>query len=242
MPSLPVTAEARGAVRAFRAEVRRSAARFTGAGFEAGVPDSRLYANRGSTVGRNRALARLIRRYGPPSLVLPRAVAWAYLRPIGPVIVKPTDAGQAQPAVAVSYLTAGRLKDRATLESGVWTVEVPDHALHRLAQRARGVDLATALFEAHERILRSRFDRWPEGDLLVTAGPGAFVGQLVPGRDVASGELIIYFRPRTWLHEDQLAPGQVPIETDETIADGFLPISLRQLHRREGCLEVRRIA
>lgn len=243
MAALPVTAEARGAVRAFKAAIERAARRFAAAGFDAGVADSRLYAERGSAVGRNRALARLVQRYGEPNLRFSRAAAWACLTPVEPVIVRPQDAGQAQPAVAVSYLAAGRLKDRAvTLESGLWTIEAPDHALHRLAQRARGIDLGAVLMEAHERVLRLKLDGWPIGDVLVAAGPGAFVGQLVAGQDVKTGALVVYYRPRTWLHADQLGPGQEPFETGESVLDPFLPVPLRRLERVGRFLESRRVA
>jgi hypothetical protein len=243
MPPLPVTAEARGAVRAFKTAVKESSRWFEGALFDAGVADANLYARRGSPVGRARALKRLVERYGRPSLTLPRAVAWTYLKTVGNVILRPSDAGQAQPAVAVSYLAAGRMIENGVyLESGLWTLEVPDHALHRLAQRARGVDLGAVLREAHEQVLRLRLNGWPTGDLLVAAGQGAFVGQLVAGEDVKTGALVVYFRPRTWLHEDQLAPGQDLAPVGESVADEFLPLPLRQLRQVGKHLEIRRIA
>lgn len=232
-----IDAEARGAVRVFKAGLARAAARFN-QNFDArgATRDAERLAHAGA-VGGARALARLTARFGPPDRILDRHAIWSMLKPRDAVVVVPRDVGQTQNAVVVDYIVAGHTGNGAYLRTGLWTLEVPDHALGRLSQRARGVDLDDAIRQAHRELLAAGFERLPSpyDDLLVRAGPGAFVGQLVYGHDVKTGDVSIYFRPRTWLHEDMIGEEQVPIApgTPPLGESLMLPVPLRDL-RIEG--------
>lgn len=239
-PADPISAEARGAVRVFKAMLAREARAFETA-FRSRVIErnAERYARCGP-VGRSRAMSKMrsilgrLEHYDNPWLV------WAYLYPRDAVIVKPGDPGQAQDAVVVNYAAIGRNH----FHVGLWTLEVPDHALRRLAQRARGVNLRAAVLQAHRELLGAGLDHAPNGDLLVRAGPGAFVGQVIYAADEsAHGALMAYYRPRTWLHEDMLTEGQEAIGP----ADGgrplgnwlLLPMPMRTIEMRGSKLEVR---
>lgn len=201
MTPLPISAEARGAVRTFKANLRRADARFQ-AKFESLDANraAERYTNCGA-MGRARALRRLRALFGPADSYVEHTPIWAHLRPREAVIVTKQDPGQAQDAVVLEYITVAS----GALESGLWTLEVPDHALARAAQRCRGMNLRNVMIDAHRNLLTVRCDPLPQGDVLVRAGPGAFVGQMVYGRELRAREaIVIYFRPRTWLHEDQL--------------------------------------
>jgi len=231
MTPLPITAEARGVVRLFKARLRHYDLRFQ-ARFESieANREANRWANCG-TLGRQRALMKLRRRFGPTDRHLQDRPVWAHLRPRDAVIVHPQDAGQTQPAVVLEYLTVDK---NADMETGLWTLEVPDHALLRAAQRCRGIDLRAAIMEAHRELLAARCDPLPKRgeDVYVRAGPGAFVGQMIYGQEVKGG-LVVYFRPRTWLHEDQLNGDQRPLTSGgagEPWGTGpLLPFPLREI-------------
>ena len=240
MTTLPISAEARGAVRAFKAQLARADRRFA-ARFES-AEASREAARWAScnTKGRARALAKLIRWFGPVDRYVHDMPVWAHLRPRDAVIVIPNDPGQTQSAVVLEYMTVSGEGD---LETGLWTLEVPDHALIRAAQRSRGLDLRAAILDAHRHLSAIRCDPLPQGDVLVRAGPGCFVGQMIYGQEIKGG-IVVYYRPRTWLHEDQLGDGQDPLPTDgpgQPWADGpLLPFPHRRITVAGGYMNVHR--
>lgn len=240
MPDLPITAEARGAVRVFKANLRRADVRFQ-AKFESleASREAARWANCGS-LGRARALRNLRRLFGPQDCHVQDRPVWAHLRPRDAVILTPNDPGQAQDAVVVEYVT---ITGDGDLETGLWTLEVPDHALLRCAQRFREINLRDAILDAHRNLLAIRCDPLPTGDVLIGAGPGAFVGQMIYGQEVKGG-VVVYFRPRTWLHEDQIQDHRVWL-TDAgpgaPWADGPLtPFPLREITVEGSSLSVRK--
>lgn len=170
------------------------------------------WTHKRGSIGRMRA-ARILRRLVParPAGTLGESMLWTYLRADGSLIQNPRDPGQAQPAVTVNYLVL-RAGEFVT---GVWTLEVPDHALVRLIQRLPGVDLASMLFAGHAALLAAAAppDRLPRDNetLLVPTPSGAFAVNLIFGREQDTGDLRVYARARTWLHDDQLQTNQRPI-------------------------------
>jgi hypothetical protein len=95
--------------------------------------------------------------------------------------------------------------------TGLWTLEVSDHALLRLCQRDPGADLDAVLLEAHRAILRAPATKEigaKDEIYLMPAGSGVFLCQLHCATDRHSGDICIRFRARTWLHRDQLGDNQ----------------------------------
>jgi hypothetical protein len=195
--------------------------------------------HRGSDRGRQRAAVRLRTSF-------PAAFEWrqidkgllgAYLEAVkNPIIQTPSDPGQTQSSVFVSYLVLGT-KDVLTA-TGLWTFEVPDHALRRAFERDPYGDTGKKIYEAHKAILRISVDKLPSiGSvfLIPTSGPGVFVVEWIAGHLKRSGKPLVYARARTWLHNDQLFERQtrqiVPLASngESTILDSGLltPVILR---------------
>lgn len=242
MMLLPIPAEARGAVRVFKTKLRRADLRFQ-TKFES--LEAHRAANRWAncgTLGRARALRDLRRLFGPTDCHVAETPVWAHLRPREAVILTPGDPGQTQDAVVVEYVTIDKDGD---LETGLWTLEVPEHALLRAAQRFRGLDLRAAILDAHRNLLAVRQDPLPLGDVLVRAGPGAFVGQMVYGTEVKKMDLMVYFRPRTWLHEDQIQDHRIWLtDTGDGapwVTGPLAPYPLRSLRIEGGALVSRKV-
>lgn len=236
-----IPAEARGAVRTFKTSLRRADARFQ-AHFESreASREAARYSECGA-LGRLRALRKLQRRFGVQDRTVDDAPVWAHLRPREAAIVNPRDLGQTQDAVVIEYVT---VTPRGDLETGLWTLEVPEHALLRAAQRSRGADLRAFILDAHRNLLAVRRESLPTGDVLVRAGPGAFVGQMIYGKELKVDGVVVYFRPRTWLHIDQLGESQVSLSPDGTSepwgSGPLLPFPLRSITVAGGYLSVRR--
>lgn len=169
-------------------------------------------------VGRDRGIKK-IRRLLPAarlSMLGPNYSVWAFLAPCEPILQNAEDEGEKQPAVSVNFLFGGKVADHFVIRVGQWSLEIPDHALHRLVQRWPNCDLAKTLWEAHRNVLSAKAIRpLPEYEqqFNLPAGDGVFAGQFVFGRDkqeegmlthVPGQDFLFYFRARTWLHQDQL--------------------------------------
>lgn len=200
-------AEARGKLRAFR---RSLTGERTTAALDRLPPDQVARLALASAKGAARAAAALRRRlpgirWAAPG---PGYLRGAYLAATGPIIVEPRDVGQTQNSVIVRYAIVGKVADLFGSASGLWTLEVPEHALLRLAQRDRSADLATVVWAAHDNLLASTGDTTAD-ELLLPAGNGAFVLEFINGLDESTaGAPLVYARVRTWLHVDQLLPNQ----------------------------------
>lgn len=132
-----------------------------------------------------------------------------------PIILEPRDPGQTQTGVVVCYLLiATDAADRShNYWHGLWSLEVPDHALGRIAQRDRSADLGEVLFAAHKEALAVALDQisLDHGKEFYISTPpnGVFLCQFIIGPDVATyPNLNAYIRPRTWLALDQLREEQ----------------------------------
>lgn len=214
-----IGAEERGRLRAFKREVSSRAARLD-AMFTVRPPEIERAAfaftsKRG--VGRVRALAALKRMIPAHyEAVWGDAVIWSSLAVGNAIIQNPMDLGQAQPSVTVGYVVL--LGDRGRsiqFDSGLWTLEIPDHALVRLFQRRRTANPGDTIWAAHTAIMAaaapSERAPGPGETLLVPTPGGAFAVNLVIGRDATTDDPLVYFRARTWLSDDMLGEGQVPL-------------------------------
>jgi hypothetical protein len=133
MPSVPT--EARAAVRRFKAELTCSATKLEEQVFDS-APFRRAlegFTYKRTEVGRQRAV-KAIRKMAPGlrlESVGRQLSVWSYLKTSGPVIATPKDPGQDQPGVTLNYFVGGADPDQHHLiaASGLWTLEIPDHAL-----------------------------------------------------------------------------------------------------------------
>jgi hypothetical protein len=182
------------------------------------------FLKRSSREGRRRAFRKLARAFGPGVTLeglrldgdYPMAV-WSILKPRESVAGgAPADSGLAQDCVTVNFLLAGRLPSRVGPgipgpaifghAEGLWSLEVPDHALGRAIERSGHLPDAV-IAEAHHNVLRLRQDQLqPTGmtvlpvtssggfrmtlgsQFLVRAGGGGFICELALGPDVSIDE------------------------------------------------------
>jgi hypothetical protein len=224
-------AEANGRLRLLRADVaaRAEQTRRTLVGRMLD-PDVEAMVRRGSERGRQRAAARLRRslpavfewRWIPGQVITGTGIPTnTYITGTGcllgayldaardPIIQDPSDVGQTQRSIVVAYLVLGTARQLSA--TGLWTLEVPDHALRRALERDRGADAAVKVRESHAALLGVSVAGAPPLGvefLIPTSGPGVFTAEWIPGRLRSTGAEMVYARARTWLHEDQLSEDQ----------------------------------
>jgi hypothetical protein len=246
-PSLPVSAEARGLIRQFKRELAEEDHLWEAIWTSKATFEQAERWTCSGRVGRDRARLQLERRFGR-ALPLPHNhLVWSHLRPRAAVIQHHEDRdrlpGEAQDAVVVDFLLAGGAD---VLQAGLWTLEVPDHALHRLVQRCPGIDLRLALLEAHYNFLLAGPEvLQPNVQHRLPAGPGVFLGDVIYGKEMGNHAYqVIYFRPRTAFHRDMLDAEDlnrlVTCGEDRSVISGpLLPGPLRDLDTSGGRLNVR---
>lgn len=177
---------------------------------------------RGSTSTRSRAYRKLCELFGPgvysEGVTLQRnksLAVWSYLKPRGSVVVNPHEdappevaASLAQDCVTVNYIVAGTKK--VWLGDGLWTLEVPDHALGRAVERSGYLQPETLIRDAHQNLLSMPVAR--ANDIhYIKAGPGCFAGKLVATTKEQTYSSSIHVRVMTWLSDDMMGDDQVPI-------------------------------
>jgi len=250
-PINPIDAATRGRLRQFKAELATRYARLDRLIDTHGMDaDMHAFANRSSATGRGRAFERVRRALATTGATLegvrltgkwPLAV-WSILKPRD-AVVRSDDPSDAQNCVTVNYILVGRFPNRlGNFAEGIWTLELPDHALGRLIQRQTEADPVADIRAAHHAAFRLRQndvapDGWFKRDFhfLLPAGPGAFVCFVVKGYYKSpNDDLSVHIRARTWLHTDQLRDDQTPVLDDgapgERLGDGWLlPEYLRSI-------------
>lgn len=256
-PAVYANAEVRGKLREWKRDLARQYRIFERAYANEGRLRSVVddFVRRTSIAGRRRAFDKLRKMIGPAPVLEgvrfdgghPLAV-WSLLKPRDCVAVDaPIETGLCQNCVAVNYLLAGIIPARDDrlmhgVSEGLWTLEVPDHALGRAIERNGNRLPGDMIREAHHNLLRLRQDR-VEGQLilnarrqfLVRAGAGGFVCELRLGPDVtANNELRVLAFAHTWLGADQIHADQVLLADDgepgHRLGDGpLLPLPLVRL-------------
>jgi hypothetical protein len=173
---------------------------------------------------------------------------WAVIKPRHAVLVEPGDPALEQNCVTVDYLLAGTMPGAIGQASGLWTLEITDHALGRLVQRAPGVDIDATVLAAHHAVLNAKVSSVAHafaseaGRFLVPAGPGVFWCRIFTGTEVSSGGLRrAHVHAHSWLHRDHLHDDQDAAAAaliadgstaDERLGQGILlPLPLRRLIR-----------
>ena len=253
MSQQPISAEARGKLRAWKEHTQARFEAIDRARLnlfkEEHIPNMVL---RSSIKGRARAFDKIRERFSAATLegvrldgANPIAV-WAVLKPRAPVVIDAEAPPHLlQSCVVVEYLVAGALPTAAAgVAAGLWSLEIPDHALGRLLDRSpRELDLGAVLMHAHHAALRARLDDTEiraalasRRAFLLPAGAGAFRCEFRCGADVSQGEAIsAHLFAHTWLHQDQLFSDQQLVRLDEALpgerlGDGLLlPVPLRRL-------------
>jgi hypothetical protein len=210
---------------------------------------------RGTRVGRDRALAKIGRLVGGGCALeqaqldgkRPYAV-FSVLKPREGVVIseggEPVEAALAQDCVAVHYLAVGCMSGVIGSAEGLWSIEVPDHALGRAVARSGFLHPGAIIREAHASLLslpanvveQSAFDSKDGRGALVKAGPGAFVAQIWAASDVSLGGAIgVHVRARTWLADDMLHEDQTllePRDGEARLGDVWLrPVPFRRIVR-----------
>jgi hypothetical protein len=186
-------------------------------------------------IGRQRAFEKIARILGPSvtfewsDLTAKRPIAvWSILMPRQAVVTHMPEGtpekevlSRAQNCVCLHCIVAGFLPGSGSdpgkigVTDGVWTIEVPDHALGRAVQRSRFLHPGVIIREAHTTLLdlpvtvleRTGFKK----NVLVKAGAGCFGGYFSIGQEIQDGSLHTHFRASTWLENDQLRKDQIPL-------------------------------
>ena len=191
---------------------------------------ARDFSLRGSRLGQERALKKLRRVFDPLACIQlarvggrPRALWLALVPRSTPVIVGSDDPGERQSGAATYFvLVGGATQGCTTLDTGLWTLEASDHALHRLIERGgTGAGIDGVLLAAHHRILRDRLHLGADGEeLIVSAGPGIFRAARVVGASEATGLPVSFVRAETWLHQDQIADDPAAAASNNQVWSG----------------------
>lgn len=241
--AIRIDAAARGQVRAFRQQILYQARRIQAlSGMPDLIDDLQIWHHKTNARGRDRVVKRIqralpgVRWFSPPSYVRERVgqvMIGAYLDNSGPTIIEPRDPGQTQESVVVRYILLAKNR----IYGGLWTLEIPIHALGRIAQRLPNANLADVIYAGHRRALASVIgDARPgTGFWLATPPAGAFFCELIVGPDESCNEeLTTFIRARTWVHNDQLRDDQHPIPEavngQPRLGDGLLlPMPIRKI-------------
>ena len=152
------------------------------------------------------------------------------LRPRATGLLDKDDPGDFQDVVAIEYLIVGTTARSDGWSRGLWTMEVPDHALHRIFHREPRADLTQILLDGHRNALALRVEQvrpYAKQVFWLKAGNGVFAALLW---DNGSGQL--YLRPETWIADDGLYSNRTVLAPDaepgERMGDRLLmPSALR---------------
>lgn len=199
-PHSPVSAEARGRVRQFLAEVERDAAELER--WVAKVPLALLDGSKWKgTTGSRRGIDRLCHQMPrPPDFRQDRVVLWRYVSPLA--AIPGDDARRRQAGVSVKAVIA--MHRRPAQRGEIFGLILTEHALARALDRSAFViDLWAAIIAAHNALLAVRVE---EGRAILTLpqvelpSPHGFF--LARPRTVGSAASPVAIA-RTWIHRDQ---------------------------------------
>jgi hypothetical protein len=138
-----------------------------------------------------------------------------------------------QDCVTVNYVLVGT--SAVLVSEGLWTLEVPDHALGRAVERSRFLHPGTLIREAHLNLLglpatilnQKNFTDHKSSGMYIKAGLGCFAGHFHLSEDVSIGnQHSAHVRVKTWLDENQLSERQIILsekgEEGQRLGDSWL--------------------
>lgn len=252
-------AETRGKLRAWKKRLAANYAIFDKAfqAMQSGGPNAvRLLGDmvKGTKLTRDRAFRTIEKSFGPgvtrerEPLARGSAALWSILKPRDSVTVAPSPntsasekASLAQDCVTVEYVLLGT--NDGLVCAGLWTLEVPDHALGRAVERSGLLQPGTIIREAHQNLLalpadiKNIDDR--NGGNYIKAGAGCFPFYITVAEDISAGSAYsASVKVNTWLDEDQMFEDQVILsekgKPGETLGDSWLmPHPLRRITKVE---------
>jgi hypothetical protein len=224
MDRVPISAEARGKRRLLKTKLAKSATRLEAtldaASFRKLVA---VWCLKGSHKGRRRTFENIERALRPLAHIelidhgAPFAL-YSYLKPRSSVAVSglAVEQGDLQPCIATYYAMLGidpndaRYTGTAT---GLWTLDVSDHAIGRLFERSPRLDPARTITDAHHALLLAGSEAlWPcvitgREFLLPVRDEGAFVCSMRLGVSIENTERqALHVRCKTWLDRDNGTP------------------------------------
>jgi hypothetical protein len=157
-------------------------------------------------------------------------VSW--LSPKQAILADPQHQGEQQDCVLVCYLIAWPPSPRTIQAHSAWALEVSDHALARLLQRAPRADLRAVLFEAG--IGFSAADAaavvphvGTDSSVYLPAGDGAFAATVIGAKTADGQKHFVYARASTWLSAAMLKADQKPLRR---AASAEATVALRVWH------------
>jgi len=184
------------------------------------------FYRRGSKLGRRRAFEGIAHAIGAGATLsevdFSKRASYAIfsiLKPRDRVLLEGRESWQ-QDCVTVNYFAAGYIGEYVGVAEGLWTFEIPDHALGRAVWRSGYLHPEKIIMEAHANLLKlpdalvnSETFRDLDGrGILIKAGKGAFVAHLHIGPDVSDDlRMMAHVRAPTWLDEDMLGEEQIPL-------------------------------
>jgi len=242
-PATYANAEVRGQLRLWKKDLMVKYNAFERVYYQGSTirPQVEDFVNRSSEKGRRRAFPRVEKAFGPGvkrewvdfSGRHPLAL-WTILCPRMSVAAN-GDPGRMQDCVTMNYIVVGLLPNfdgigERYMSEGLWTLEIPDHALGRAIERSGGKLPDAIIREAHLVLLHLPEDRVPldgETRFYLKAGAGCFVCHACTGRDVRNPHFAnFHIRADTWLDNDLLHDNQIPLcevgKTGERMMDGYL--------------------
>jgi hypothetical protein len=164
-------------------------------------------------LGHARAFAKLTNYLRPAAVErLRTGILWTWLQPRGCILADSDDPGEQQDAILVRY---GIGWGKRTLVCYLaFSLEIPDHCLARMIQRAPRTDLHAALRQAHHwyfaadaEIVSRHAD---EGSAFyLPCGPGLLIAEALRAR--TSKYFFVYGRCRTWISNELARADQRPI-------------------------------
>ena len=181
-------------------------------------------------LARQRALQRLATTFGSAATVRGEkdAIEIRWLNSRDRLLLDPRDPGEDQPCTCVHFAVVWREPNGNVTFYANWLLEVANHALARLIQRAPTTDLRRCLFEAAACFAAADKDEVFANNrsFYLRSGPGAFSAELILGRIQSTGARAVYARARTFFTEPMLEPQQQPLAPAATPANSVATLLL----------------
>jgi hypothetical protein len=212
----PLSTEARRGLRLLKQKLKADYTAFD-VSFEtlARLDDVGAFLHRSTVKGRLRALDRLKRKLKPARFEgvtidgRPPVALWSILKPRSAVNADPEHPRDAQDCVTYNYCMIGSpLNPGKPIAEGCWSLEVTDHALGRMIERAPRADHAGLIREAHRRLKNSsakalQAHSSAREQFLVPTSAGSCVCEMMTGTEISRpGQASILVKMRTFLSPD----------------------------------------